>query len=181
MIDVEEGLANCGGGVGRQLSLVDERNAFDISSLRTFREAIVNKLLLSTSFAALLGTSAAYADPTFMLGGTISFGAGQGSQFGISARILSNNQEDEATFGAGITYYPGSGDFGYDVFAGWNFDNSVLGIGYDFGQRTPIMSLGVSNTEGPTPQAVPMPPSPMPPSPMPPSPMPPSPPPLSPD
>lgn len=118
----------------------------------------MNKLLLSTSFAALLGASTAYADPTFMLGGTISFGTGQGSQFGISARILSNDQEDEATFGTGVTYYPGSGDFGYDVFAGWSFDNAVFGVGYDFRQRTPIMSLGVSNTQEHTPLAAPMPP-----------------------
>ena len=106
----------------------------------------MNRLLLSTSLAALLGTSAAQADPTFMIGGTFSFGGGAPGQFGLSARILSNNVEGEHTLGAGVTYYLDSGDLGYDVMLGWLHENSVFGLGYDFGQRTPLLTLGLTRT-----------------------------------
>ncbi|PWK62545.1 hypothetical protein [Roseicyclus mahoneyensis] len=94
-----------------------------------------------------LVASPALADGTFMLGGTMTFGAGQQPNFGVSARILENNRTDESTLGAGVTYYLGTGDLGVDVFAGYIFDRGVFGFGYDLVQGAPVMSLGLANTE----------------------------------
>jgi opacity protein-like surface antigen len=114
----------------------------------------MKKLLLSTSAAALLGLSPAAADPTFMLGGTFTFGAGQGTQFGISARVISDNRPDQGVLGAGVTFYPGDGEFGFDVFAGYTFDEGVFGVGYDFAQRQPLVSLGYANMRDEAPPPV---------------------------
>jgi len=102
---------------------------------------------IATAVAFVLGVSPAVADPTFMLGGTLSFGASRPAEFGVSARLLENNRSDESTLGAGITYYPRNGDIGLDVFAGYIFDQGVFGFGYDFVQATPVVSLGIANTE----------------------------------
>ena len=64
-----------------------------------------------------------------MFGGVVSFGHARGVEFGASVGFITNNQADEVTFGGAATYYPVSGTFGTDVFAGWVFDNGVLGAG----------------------------------------------------
>jgi hypothetical protein len=89
----------------------------------------------------------AIADGTLMLGGTLTFGANQQPNFGVSARVLENNRVDESTLGAGVTYYFATRDIGVDVFAGYVFDNGVFGFGYDFVQGAPIMSLGLADTD----------------------------------
>lgn len=126
----------------------------------------MKKLLMTTSAFALLGVAPAAADPTFVLGGTFGFGGGQPAQFGLSARVISNNRTDKGVLGAGVTFYPGDGQFGFDVFAGYTFDESVFGVGYDFAQRQPLVSLGYANMQDEAPS--PPPPSPPPPSPPPP-------------
>ena len=112
----------------------------------------MKRFLMTTSAAALLGVAPAAADPTFMLGGTFAFGGGQPAQFGISARVISNNVPDEGVLGAGVTFYPGDGEIGFDVFAGYTFDQGVLGVGYDFAQRQPLVSLGYANLDDPVPE-----------------------------
>jgi hypothetical protein len=103
-------------------------------------------LAAATVTLSVLSTPA-LADGALMLGGTLTFGANQQPNFGISARILENNRADESTLGAGVTYYLGTGDVGVDVFAGYVFDNGVFGFGYDLVQGAPIMSLGLADTE----------------------------------
>ena len=105
------------------------------------------KHVLAATAVAILAASPVMADGALMLGGTLTFGANQQPNFGISARILENNRVDESTLGAGVTYYLGSRDVGVDVFAGYVFDNGVFGLGYDLVQGAPIMSLGLANTE----------------------------------
>ena len=104
-------------------------------------------LKTATCAALFLAATPALADTTFMLGGTITFGATQQPQFGVSARLLENNRVNESTLGAGVTYYPMEGDIGIDVFAGYIFDGAVFGLGYDLVQGSPVMSLGLADTE----------------------------------
>lgn len=126
----------------------------------------MRSLFVSTSALALLCGTMAQADPAIMLGGSVRFGAGKQPEFGISGRILSNNQADEAALGAGVSYYPGSGSFGADAFVGWVFDHGVIGVGYDFSSRSPIASLGWVDVEND--KTLPPPPAPPPPPPPPP-------------
>lgn len=105
------------------------------------------KHILAATCVAFLSVSPALADGTFMLGGTLTFGANQQPNFGVSARFLENDQVDESTLGAGVTYYFATQDIGVDVFAGYIFDSAVFGVGYDLVQSSPIMSLGVANTD----------------------------------
>lgn len=102
---------------------------------------------LTTTLVFLAGLSPALADPAFMLGGTFTFGASQQPNFGISARLLQNNVADESALGAGLSYYPFTGQLGVDVFAGYLFDNGGFGFGYDLVQGAPIVSLGLVNTQ----------------------------------
>lgn len=106
----------------------------------------VKKFLVAT-MAATLSAAPALADGTIMLGGTLTFGANQQPNFGISARFLENDRVDESTLGAGVTYYFATQDIGVDVFAGYIFDNAVFGLGYDLVQAAPVMSLGIANTD----------------------------------
>ena len=104
------------------------------------------KQILAAAALAACATPA-LADGALMLGGTLTFGAAQQPNFGITARLLENNRTDESTLGAGVTYYLGTRDVGVDVFAGYVFDNGVFGFGYDLVQGAPIMSLGLADTE----------------------------------
>ena len=95
----------------------------------------------------LSAASPAFADVNVMLGGTVSFGANRGTELGVTVRLLENNRAHESTLGAGVTFYPQSGNVGIDVFAGYLMDHSVFGFGYDLVQGGPIMSFGYVNTE----------------------------------
>jgi hypothetical protein len=105
------------------------------------------KNLSAATCVAILFATPSLADGTFMLGGTLTFGANQQPNFGVSARFLENDRVDESTLGAGVTYYFATQDIGVDVFAGYIFDSMVFGLGYDLVQASPVMSLGVANTE----------------------------------
>lgn len=107
----------------------------------------MNHILAATAVLLASGLSPAAADPTLMLGGTMTFGANQQPNFGVSARLLENNRANESTLGAGVTYYFATADIGVDVFAGYLFDHGVFGFGYDLVQGAPVMSLGIANTE----------------------------------
>ena len=102
---------------------------------------------LTTTLAFLAGLSPALADPTLMLGGSVTFGANQTPNFGVTARLLENDRVNESTLGAGLSYYFGTGQIGVDVFAGYLFDNGVFGFGYDLVQGSAIASLGLVNTQ----------------------------------
>ena len=106
----------------------------------------MSKILAAMAAFLSTGLSPALADPTFMLGGTVTFGANRGTDLGVTLRLLENDRPDESTLGAGVTYYPRSDTVGIDVFAGYLLDNSVFGFGYDFVQNAPVVSFGVVNT-----------------------------------
>ncbi len=118
----------------------------------------MKKLLMTSSFAALLGPSIAAADPTLMIGAGFSFGGNQGPQYGVTAKVLSDDQSEEFVLGAGVSYYFGSGEFGADLSAGYLFDNTAAMVGYDFMQQSIVASLGyaeVSEVEAASPTIAP--------------------------
>lgn len=127
----------------------------------------MKSLLASTSLAALIGGSAAMADPTFMLGGTLLLDGSGSPQFGVTGKVLSNNEEDEFAFGAGASYYFSSGEFGLDGSVGYLFDSTAVTFGYDFLQNGFAFGLGFADTED---EETSSPPAPVPVAPPPPSP-----------
>ncbi|WP_039018134.1 hypothetical protein [Halocynthiibacter namhaensis] len=113
---------------------------------------MLNRLLATVIATGFIANTAA-ADPTYMLGGTIAFGGNASPQFGVTAKILSSNQRDDAVVGLGVTYYPGSKSFGADIGVGYIGDNNAILVGYDFVQAAGIFSLGYANTEDDAPAA----------------------------
>jgi hypothetical protein len=124
-------------------------------------------LLTSVAILALVSTSA-YAQPapapevpynetggdthpTVMLGLAFDFGprVDKGS-VGITAKLLSTNEEDHFVFGGGLTYFPWAEEkFGLDASAGYNFDNFALMGGFDVIRLQPQISGGwVPTVEG---------------------------------
>ena len=106
----------------------------------------MKKVIILASFAALLGSGHAHADPTFLLGGGFTFGNGS-PQFAITGKVLSNDEEDEPVAGLGLNYYPGSGEFGADLGLGYLFEDSSVILGYDFLSRAPLISFGYADTD----------------------------------
>ena len=105
-------------------------------------------LFLCASLAALAATPAA-ADATGFLGLSFSFGNGTVSS-SVSARILSNDAQDEWAAGAGVSYYfAGETGVGVDLGVARNFTNSAGFVGYDFLRNQPVVSFGVTRTQAP--------------------------------
>lgn len=88
------------------------------------------------------------ADPAFSLGVTFNFGGSNASGIGITAGIWSDNTEEEFTGGLTGTFYPTSNQFGAGVAVGYNFENGVGMLGYDFLQRNAQFGVGFANIEG---------------------------------
>ena len=93
----------------------------------------MKKYFATTAIVGCLSVVPAFADPTFMLGVTTSFGGGQSGQVGISARILSERKNDEFTAVAGVTYFPMTNGWGLDAGVGYNFNKkNTASLTYDF-------------------------------------------------
>lgn len=99
-------------------------------------------LLLSTALAGSLASAPAFADPTAMIGVSFTFGGSQAGQLGISGRILSDDRRDVWVGAIGLTYYPGTNDFGFDAGVGYNFGNTPLTLTYDFMNEGLQVGLG---------------------------------------
>ena len=70
------------------------------------------------------------------------------ADIGITAKVLSNRQENHFVLGAGVSYFPWASEnkFGLDVSAGNNFVHSNIMGGYDFIRKQPQISGGWSST-----------------------------------
>ena len=102
------------------------------------------RLLHSFALASLLSTSVVQADPAAFVGLSYTWGG----NIGISAKILSDDEEDNAIVAAGVSYYPfAQNKFGLDVGAGYAIDNSAVLISYDFLQKSVQGSIGWADTE----------------------------------
>ena len=115
-------------------------------------------------FFFLLGMVAqAQAGPGGFFGISYVFGSSLGD-FGLSAKILSDNDENTGVVGAGLSYFPFAKEkkFGADLSAGYLFQNGAVTGGWDFLQRKPQLGIGYVNTkdDNPAPPAPPPPPPP---------------------
>ncbi|MBL1319478.1 MAG: hypothetical protein COA63_000260 [Methylophaga sp.] len=96
---------------------------------------------------ALLGLLplTAQADPAAFVGISYSFG---GSGVGISVKVLSDDEEDQAVAALGATYYPmAANKFGIDLSAGYAFDDAAVLVGWDFLQKSVQVSAGWADIE----------------------------------
>ena len=78
----------------------------------------MKKLFATTAILSLLATNAALADPAVMLGLSVNFGGGGSAMSpGVTAKVLSSDEQDQAVAAAGVTYFPGEGSalIGYDL------------------------------------------------------------------
>jgi len=102
------------------------------------------KLLRITLLASILPFATAHADPAAYIGLSYTFSG----NVGISAKVLSDDEENNAVIAAGASYYPfAQNKFGLDLSAGYAFDNAAALIGYDFLQHSVQGSLGWADTE----------------------------------
>lgn len=103
----------------------------------------MKKLLASTAIVSSLTAAPSFADPTVMIGLSWAFGGGsQQGVLGISGRILSDDERDTWVGAVGGTYYPGSGEFGFDVGIGYTFSNTPLTLSYDLMNNQVLFGLG---------------------------------------
>ena len=88
------------------------------------------------------------------------FGSSLGG-FGVTAKILSDDDPNTGVIGAGVSFFPYAEEkkFGADLSAGYLFENVAVTGGWDFLQRKPLLAVGYVNTEddGTTPVAPPTP------------------------
>ncbi|MCF6354215.1 MAG: hypothetical protein L3J26_03790 [Candidatus Polarisedimenticolaceae bacterium] len=87
----------------------------------------------------------AQADPAAFVGVSYSFGGGG---VGITVKVLSDDEEDQAIAALGATYYPiATNKFGIDLSAGYAFDGAAVLVGWDFLQKGVQVSAGWADTE----------------------------------
>lgn len=125
----------------------------------------MNRLLATTALALLLPIAGALAGsplpspmpadqkgvhPTFMLGIAVEFGdSSQTPDVGVTAKVISSNKPNQFVAGAGVSYFPLSGDpFGIDLSAGFNLHNVTIMGGYDLLRQKPQISAGYAPTDG---------------------------------
>ena len=108
-------------------------------------------MIKSNIFAVVFGIGClaqpAAADPAFSLGLTVNFGSGQSTGLGITAGIWSDNRKDQGTAGVLATFYPSTNQFGAGLGVGYNFDNAIAMLGYDFIQQNAQFGIGFANIE----------------------------------
>jgi hypothetical protein len=121
----------------------------------------MHRLMLSTALIALFAVSPAHSQsvpsssnsndfhPTVMLGLAFDFGKQSHQEnIGLTAKLLSTNEEDHVVVGGGITYFPWADDkLGVDVGVGYNFKDVAAVISYDFVRKMPQVSGGWVPTE----------------------------------
>ncbi len=67
---------------------------------------------------------------------------------GVTAKVISDNEEDTAIVGAGVDFYPfaAGNKFGVDISAGYLFTDFAVTVGWDFLQKKTQFSAGYVNT-----------------------------------
>lgn len=89
-----------------------------------------------------------YADPAAFVGVTYAFGNGGSSGIGLTAKVLSDDKDENGVAALGASYYPFSAQpFGLDVSAGYAFDDAAVLLGWDFLQDSIVLSAGWADIE----------------------------------
>jgi hypothetical protein len=108
----------------------------------------MKKLFATTAILSLLATNAALADPAIMMGLSVNFGGGGELAPGVTAKVLSSDEQDQAVAAAGVSYFPGAANpLGFDISAGYNFNEGTALIGYDLLHTQFQASAGWVNTQ----------------------------------
>ena len=95
----------------------------------------------STALMTLFLSCPSFADPTAMVGISVNFGGGEKPAWGITGKILSNDQPDEVVGAAGATWFF-EGYWGLDAGIGYTFDEGAATLTYDFLNERPQFSVG---------------------------------------
>lgn len=72
------------------------------------------------------------------------------SDFGLTVKVLSDNEEDEFVAAAGVSYFPFAEQgnmFGADLSGGYIFENAAVTLGWDFLNRRPQLGVGYINSQ----------------------------------
>lgn len=123
----------------------------------------MKKYLLSVALIALGASQASAAQcpfqdktffdqPAVMLGISFNFGGGSAEQnFGITAKVLSNDWQDYQAAAVGVTYYPmkETNKVGLDASLAYKGTFAVGTIGWDFLNQQPQISAGYVDAQVP--------------------------------
>ncbi len=118
----------------------------------------MKKILLIPLLA--FSINSVFASPAVMVGVSYNFDS---RDFGVTAKLLSDDEEDEIVGAVGATYYPGSttSKFGVDAGVGYTFDNAAAVVSWDFIRKESQVSVGWADvdddapTSGGTPEVPP--------------------------
>jgi len=70
------------------------------------------------------------------------------ADWGVTAKVLSDNEEDKLVAAAGVSFFPYAAQkFGVDVGGGYLFSCGAVTMGWDFLHATPQLSLGIAHTD----------------------------------
>ena len=124
----------------------------------------MKKLLLSIALIGLTSTQALavqycpledksfFDQPAVMLGLTFNFGGGSAAQnFGITAKVLSNDWQDYQAAAVGFTYFPmnETNKVGLDAGLAYKSTFAVGTIGWDFLNNQPQVGAGYVDAQEP--------------------------------
>ena len=106
------------------------------------------KRIVLVSFLLFGFVAQAQAGAAGFFGISYALGTSLGD-FGITAKVISDDDENTGVLGAGASYYPFAEEkkFGLDVSGGYLFKNSAVMAGFDFLKWKPLLSVGYVNTE----------------------------------
>jgi hypothetical protein len=96
----------------------------------------------------ILSQVPAYAEPTVMLGLSLNFGGGD-TKFGVTSKLLSDDEIDKTVGAVGLTYFFDDRSVGFDAGLGYTLDGGAVTLTYDFTNGSPQLSAGVANTKEP--------------------------------
>ena len=108
----------------------------------------VQSSVMATALFLILSRVPAYAEPSLMLGFALNFGGGA-TKFGVTSKVLSDNQTDQLVGVAGITYFFDDKSVAFDAGVGYTLDGSAITLTYDFTNGSPQISAGAVNTKDP--------------------------------
>ncbi len=110
--------------------------------MKNFRNVLAS-IMLCSSVSVM-------ADTGVFVGVVYDFGSGShaSSGLGLSAKVVSDDEEDKAVGAVGLSYFPRAANkLGVDVSIGYTFDNGLVTLGYDILNKQPQMGLGYMDTD----------------------------------
>lgn len=93
----------------------------------------------------LLGVSSnAFSGATYMAGVSYTFSG----EFGVTLKALTDDRKSKVVGSLGATYYPfAAKSYGFDLGAGYTYDDAAATISWDFVQQSIQFSAGYADIE----------------------------------